>query len=136
MKVFEENGIVPVLVLLGALAGGLGVAAGAYASHRLGDEHAVELFRLAGQYQLFHALALIGVALLAERIPPGWPRLGLIIAGGAFALGIVLFCGALYAIALNGPGGFGAAAPFGGASLMFGWAALAAAALFWPGCRD
>ena len=75
------------------------------------------------QMQGWHALALLATGLLAER--GGGLVHG---AGVAFALGLAVFCGSVYASVFAGPG-FGRLAPFGGLSLMLGWALLLAAAL-------
>ncbi len=113
-----------------ALAGASAVALGAWASHGAADP-AKGWLVTASTYQMVHAAALLGAALLRERLlagsAAGWPRrlVGLALAG--FALGIVLFCGGLTALA------FGwrvpAAAPAGGLALMAAWLCLAAGAL-------
>lgn len=109
-----------------ALAGASAVALGAWASHGAADPAKGWLIT-ASTYQMVHAAALLGAALLRERFAAGWPRrlVGLALAG--FALGIVLFCGGLTALA------FGwrvpAAAPAGGLALMAAWLCLAAGAL-------
>jgi uncharacterized membrane protein YgdD (TMEM256/DUF423 family) len=116
---------------LAALNGGIAVATGAYASHGLSDPRMIELFRIAGQYQMWHALALAGVAALVRlEGNTGTPRL-LAFAGWAFLSGIVLFCGALYLLAIQGPSPLGAVAPVGGLSFMAGWAALVAVGARW-----
>ena len=116
---------------LAALNGGIAVATGAYASHGLSDPRMIELFRIAGQYQMWHALALAGVAALVRlEENTGTPRL-LAFAGWAFLSGIVLFCGALYLLAIQGPSPLGAVAPVGGLSFMAGWAALVAVGARW-----
>lgn len=118
-------------IVFSALNGAVAVGAGAYASHALaGDPRAQELFRLAGQYQMWHALALIGVVALAGRAV-GWSRLALRAAGWLFVGGILLFCGTLYALATTGPLPVAMTAPAGGWSFMLGWLALGAAALGW-----
>ena len=118
-------------LVLAALNGGIAVATGAYASHGLSDPRAVELFRIAGQYQMWHALALAGVAVLGRlEVVPSAPRL-LAIAGWTFLAGIVLFCGSLYLLAIQGPNPLGAVAPVGGISFMAGWVALAAVGVRW-----
>src|SRR3954447_14350541 len=98
-----SSGIAGLWLALAALNGGIAVATGAYASHGLSDPRAVELFRIAGQYQMWHALALAGVAALVrlDRNPVA-PRL-LAVAAWTFLAGIVLFCGALYLLAIQGP---------------------------------
>jgi uncharacterized membrane protein YgdD (TMEM256/DUF423 family) len=118
-------------LVLAALNGGIAVATGAYASHGLSDPRMIELFRIAGQYQMWHALALAGVAALVRlEGNAGTPRL-LVFAGWAFLTGIVLFCGALYLLAIRGPSPLGAVAPVGGLSFMAGWAALVAVGVRW-----
>jgi uncharacterized membrane protein YgdD (TMEM256/DUF423 family) len=81
------------------------------------------------QMQGWHALALVGVGLWAPR--GGWLA---DLAGAAFLLGVLLFCGAVYSTALTGgglPGGglLGHAAPVGGTLLMLGWLLLTVSAI-------
>mgnify|MGYP002039254530 FL=1 len=80
--------------------------------------------RTGTHYQLIHALALLGVAILA-LIAPG--RL-INLAGGFFAVGIVLFSGSLYALTLSGIAKLGIITPFGGLAFLAGWACLGVAA--------
>lgn len=112
----------------GALFGLLAVAAGAAGTHALRDAldaDALRVFETAARFQMYHALALLAVGLLAIRRR----SLALNVAGALFALGTPLFSGSLYALALSGVGVLGAVAPVGGVCLMAGWAALAIAAL-------
>lgn len=110
-------------LFLGAVNGLMAVVAGAYGWHRLaGDEGGRLVFAMADLYQMFHALALLAVAWLATRGRETAPSAHL--AGGAFTVGIVLFCGSLYAFALTGAMPVPYAAPVGGFCLMGGWAAL------------
>lgn len=123
------NGIERGWIVFAALNGAMAVGAGAYASHGLAaDPRAQELFRLAGQYQMWHALALIGVAVLTGQVA-GFARLALRLAGWLFVGGILLFSGTLYALAITGPLPVAMTAPLGGWSFMLGWVALGAAAL-------
>ena len=112
------------------------VGAGAYASHALaapGLEQAQDWVRTAGQFQLWHALALIAALLLAARAE-GAARLALRGAGWLFLAGMVLFCGTLYALAFQVPLPVRNTAPFGGTAFMAGWGLLALAAVL-PGWR-
>ena len=112
----------------GALFGLLAVVAGAAGTHMLRDAldaDALRVFETAARFQMYHALALLAVGLLAMRRR----SLDLNVAGALFALGTLLFSGSLYALALSGVGVLGAVAPIGGVCLMAGWAALAIAAL-------
>lgn len=111
---------------LAALNGFVAVAFGAAGSHILSgqlDAADLERVRLAADYQLFHAIALLGVAAMAERRG----KLRLFMAGLCFALGIAGFSGGLYARALGGVG-LGPIVPIGGTLLLLGWVWLFAAA--------
>ena len=116
-----------VFLLLAALAGFTGVALGAFAAHGLKGQLSAEylaVFHTGVHYQLVHALALFGVALLAERLPG---RL-LTAAGSLFAVGILLFSGSLYALTLSGLGKLGMITPLGGLCFLIGWLCLGLAA--------
>jgi len=110
-------------LLLSAFAGFTGVALGAFAAHglknRLSSEY-LTVFQTGTHYQLIHALALFGVALLTLHAPG---RL-LQAAGGFFALGILLFSGSLYLLSLTGISKLGIITPFGGLAFLAGWACL------------
>lgn len=108
---------------LASLAGLLAVAVAAVAAHALPDEAARLVAASAVQMQGWHALALFGVGLWAPR--GGWPAH---LAGVAFALGTLAFCGALYALAFAGRH-TGPLAPTGGVLLMVGWALLGLSAI-------
>jgi uncharacterized membrane protein YgdD (TMEM256/DUF423 family) len=112
---------------LGALVGGLAVAAGAFGAHALRDHLAPERlvqYELAVRYQLYHALALLAVGWAAYR----WPGATVHAAGWLFIVGIVIFCGTVYALAFGSPRLFGGMTPIGGLSLIIAWALLAWAA--------
>ncbi len=114
----------------GAILGGLSVAAGAFASHALRgqlSDRALEIFDTGARYQMYHALALLAVALLIART--GLPSTTLLIAGYAFIAGTLIFSGSLYALSLSGIKILGAVAPIGGAALIIGWVCLAIVAV-------
>ncbi len=114
-------------LMLAAFFGFTGVALGAFAAHglkgRLSPEY-LAIFHTGVLYQLVHALALLGVAVLAAQIP------GRLVtwAGFSFAIGIVLFSGSLYALTLSGIGKLGIVTPFGGLAFLLGWLTLGVAA--------
>ncbi|VXA92078.1 conserved membrane hypothetical protein [Pseudomonas sp. 8AS] len=116
-----------VFLLLAAFAGFTGVALGAFAAHglkaRLSAEY-LAVFQTGVHYQLIHALALFGVALLLQRLPSGLLQA----AGSMFALGIVLFSGSLYLLTLSGIGKLGMITPLGGLAFLAGWLCLGLAA--------
>ncbi len=113
---------------LGAMLGGLAVAAGAFGAHGLKDRmdaRALEVFETAAKYQMYHALALLAVGLLALM---GRTGASLSFAGWSFLIGTLIFSGTLYALALTGIRWLGAITPIGGVFLILGWLALAVAA--------
>lgn len=118
------------MLVAGALLALLAVAAGAFAAHGLRntlDAYLLGIFETAARYQMYHALAIFGVGILAsqERLPPRW----LILAAVAFCTGILLFSGSLYALAIGAPRWLGAITPVGGMLFMLGWLAIVVAAL-------
>jgi uncharacterized membrane protein YgdD (TMEM256/DUF423 family) len=108
---------------LAGLLGLTGVIMAALAAHALPTRitpTALGLVHTAIEMQMWHALALLACGILA-RAGAGPRRVT--IAGSAFALGTVLFCGAVYSLALAGlelPAG----APTGGLLVMAGWISL------------
>lgn len=113
----------------GAILGALAVAAGAFGAHALRDRLSapmLAIFETAARYQVYHALALVAVGLLAAG--KGSSRGVTDIAGGCFLAGTLVFAGTLYGLALGGPRWLGAITPIGGTALIVGWIALAVAA--------
>ena len=112
-------------LLIGSLAGFLGVAAGAFGAHGLRSRLSPDMlavFETAVRYQMYHVFALLITAVVLGRV--GDARL-LVIAGWSFVTGMVLFSGSLYALALTGISGLGAITPLGGLAFLVGWACLA-----------
>ena len=115
-------------LILGALAGFLGVALGAFGAHGLRARLSPEMlavFETGVRYQMYHACAILIVALAAARLD-GWLIRA---AGWLFTSGIVVFSGSLYVLAITGTTAFGAITPFGGVALLAGWACLILAAV-------
>ena len=115
-----------VFILAGALAGFLGVGAGAFGAHALRsrlEPRAFEVYEVAVRYQLIHALALLAAAWVLSRSPGLWARSS----GGLFLLGIVLFSGSLYVVSLAGIKAAGVLTPLGGAAFLAGWLCLGVA---------
>jgi uncharacterized membrane protein YgdD (TMEM256/DUF423 family) len=112
--------------IAGCLFAALGVGAGAFGAHALRARLSPELLAVwetAARYQMYHALALIAVALAAAHWPAGSWRLPALLLGA----GIVLFSGILYALELSGVGELGAITPRGGLCWLFAWVLLAVA---------
>jgi uncharacterized membrane protein YgdD (TMEM256/DUF423 family) len=106
------------LASVAALMGAAGVGLAAVAAHTGGGEFA----RLASEFLMIHAAALVGVSAHAPRAPRA-----LLIAGYALAAGVLLFCGDLTSLAFSGARLFPFAAPLGGSLTILSWAALAIA---------
>jgi uncharacterized membrane protein YgdD (TMEM256/DUF423 family) len=116
-------------VSVAAIFGGISVAAGAFGAHALREkisERSLEIFDTGARYQMYHALALLLVAILMSRTAS--PPITLLVSGWLFIIGVAIFSGSLYAISLTGIKSLGAIAPLGGISLMIGWLALALSA--------
>lgn len=116
-------------LIAGAILAGISVAGGAFATHALRgklDDRALEIFETGARYQMYHAIALILVALFIRQTEFSDPLLTA--SGISFITGIVLFSGSLYALSLSGVKILGAVAPLGGAAFMAGWLCLAIAA--------
>lgn len=116
-------------LVLAALNGFLAVAAGAYGHHALGgsDPAFRDAFVTGVTYQMWHALALLGVAWLADR--GGAAGRTAAAAGVFFVAGIVAFSGSLYYLGFMGELLIANAAPMGGIFFLLGWVMLAWAAL-------
>lgn len=112
-------------MLIGAVAGFLGIAAGAFGAHGLRSRLSpdmLQVFETAVRYQMYHVVALLLTATVIGRL--GGARL-LSLAGWSFVAGILLFSGSLYALALTGVSALGAITPLGGVAFLVGWACLA-----------
>jgi uncharacterized membrane protein YgdD (TMEM256/DUF423 family) len=114
-------------IALGAVAGLTAVGLAAWAAHgapaRL-DPARLGMLANGIQMQGWHALALLATGLWAERHGGVLVQL----AGAGFALGLILFCGGVYAVAIGGVS-LGSVAPAGGLTLMAAWALLGLSAL-------
>ncbi len=115
--------MVKIWFLLAALFGFLSVALGAFGAHSLKnilDEYGKFVYEKAVIYQMFHSMALFAVGVL-QHLFNGIPFSP---AGFGFLVGILLFSGSLYVMAISGVKWLGAITPIGGISFLFGWAWL------------
>jgi uncharacterized membrane protein YgdD (TMEM256/DUF423 family) len=115
-------------LLLGSINGLVAVALGAFGAHVLKARLSTDMlsvFQTGVQYQMYHALALILVAILSNQFSNSgavhW-------SGWLFFVGILLFSGSLYALSLSGVKVLGAITPLGGVAFLAGWIMLALAA--------
>ncbi|NVI98107.1 DUF423 domain-containing protein [Myxococcus sp. AM009] len=114
-------------LVLGAVNAFLSVSAGAFGAHALRSRLPQDLqviFETGARYHMYHALGLVAVGLLGHLRPSSL----LNGAGWAMLVGIVLFSGSLYALALSGVRVLGAITPIGGLGFLAGWLLFAVAA--------
>ncbi|MGK5089393.1 DUF423 domain-containing protein [Bdellovibrionota bacterium FG-2] len=111
-------------VFTGALCAFFAVALGAFGAHALApvlSERSLAIWQTGVHYQMFHALALLFLAWYSAHRGAPSDKL-LTWAGRAFFIGIILFSGSLYALALSEVKILGIITPFGGMSFLAGWA--------------
>ncbi|MDD5323046.1 MAG: DUF423 domain-containing protein [Methylococcales bacterium] len=112
-------------LFLGAISALTGVAMGAFGAHGLKATLSPEMltvYQTGVIYQMWHALGLIGIALMRLQVPDS--RL-LNWAGCLMFAGIVLFSGSLYLLALLNLTGLGMITPIGGVSFLTAWLLIA-----------
>jgi len=118
-----------IFLIIGTVLAGLAVALGAFGAHGLKkvvSPENVAVYQTGVQYQMYHALALVLVGILSERILSDF----LSYAGVLFVAGIILFSGSLYLIvslyAMNKsvPTAVGILTPIGGLFFILGWICL------------
>jgi uncharacterized membrane protein YgdD (TMEM256/DUF423 family) len=114
------------ILATGALLGFLGVAAGAFGAHalraHLTPEH-LAIYQTGVQYQMYHALAIVAVG--------AQTRYDLAKVAWLFSVGILIFSGSLYLLAITGITWLGAITPVGGLAFLGGWTLLA-----WKALKD
>jgi uncharacterized membrane protein YgdD (TMEM256/DUF423 family) len=109
-------------IVFAGIGGAVMVGTGAYASHAAVGEIARAWLQTGAQFGLWHSLALLGVGALGARRPPSrWLTFSAI----AFAAGIILFSGTLFARALTDLHWVSKATPLGGLCFIAGWLLLA-----------
>ena len=109
---------------MGCVSAAVAVVLGAFGAHGLRARLVPDMlstFEIGVRYQMYHALALLGVGILLPRAAS--PTLTL--AGWLFVAGTVVFSGSLYALAVTGQRWLGAVTPLGGAAFIAGWLVLA-----------
>ncbi len=108
-------------LLSAAFFGFLSVALGAFGAHSLKnllDEYGKSVYEKAVLYQMFHSTALLAVGVLQHL----FKGISFAPAGFGFLIGILLFSGSLYLLAITGLKWLGAITPIGGLAFLFGWA--------------
>ena len=134
MKILKgfSGGIAANYIQAGGVVLALAVMAGAFGAHALQpllDEKYIKTYHTAVDYHFYHGFALVICGLMSTVANPA----GLKWAARFFMIGLLLFCGSLYALTLAMAAGnpslrwLGAITPFGGMSFIIGWILLARA---------
>jgi uncharacterized membrane protein YgdD (TMEM256/DUF423 family) len=107
-----------------AISGALSVTFGAFGAHGLEDRLSasyLDTFNTAVRYQILHSLALLGIICLPDHLVKlrtlHWVAI-------SFTVGVLLFSGSLYLLAIFDIPSLGMITPIGGASLILGWVLL------------
>lgn len=116
----KNNGLLQIAAVSGCLA----VVFGAFGAHGLKphlDTQMMQAYQTGVQYHFYHTLALLANALALKLYSDSK-----MLKKSAFfyALGIVLFSGSLYLMALTGIRWLGVITPIGGLSFIIGWLCL------------
>lgn len=115
------------LVAAAAVAMAAGVGLGAFGAHGLRDRLAPDMlaiYQTGVLYHLVHGLAALLASLLAATLNGRRARA----AGWLFVVGIALFSGSLYLLAVTGTRWLGAVTPLGGVVWIVAWLMLATSA--------
>ena len=103
----------------------LGVALGAFGAHALKnrlDAYSISVYEKAVFYHFIHALGILLIALLARTSAISVAAQARV--GWLLLIGIILFSGSLYALAISGIRILGAITPIGGVAFIVGWLVL------------
>lgn len=102
----------------------LAVMLGAFGAHGLkhmASAQQLEWWHTATQYFFWHALGLLVLGVLAKAVPAFTVKMPF----SLLQLGLIIFCGSLYLMALGLPRWLGAITPVGGVLMITGWLTLA-----------
>ncbi len=111
---------------IGAFLMALAVALGAFGAHGLRnrlDAYSLSVYEKAVFYHFVHALGILIVAVLART--GTFPIASESRVAWFLFIGIIVFSGSLYALAISGVRILGAITPLGGLSFIIGWLLLA-----------
>ena len=114
------------ILISGAIFMALSGLLGAFGAHALKTRltpEMMQVYQIGVQYQFYHSLGLLFAGIIGFQIESKWVGRSAMF----LALGIILFSGSLYLIALSGIKAIGAITPIGGLSFVAGWISLAIA---------
>ena len=115
-------------LLWGSISGCLVVLIGAFGAHGLKDildDYSKSIYDKAVLYQMFHTLIILILG-IANKINP---EIQFHLSAWAFLIGIIIFSGSLYILAISGFKTLGMITPIGGLFFIIGWVLLIIKAL-------
>jgi len=115
----SQTGMSPDFVVWAGIVGALGVAFGAFGAHGLRQvlsQESLAIWHTGVEYQLWHAAALLALGLYGRATARS-----VTVAASLMLIGIALFSGSLYALAITGFRRLGFVTPFGGLCLLGSW---------------
>ena len=119
-------------MLAAGISGLIGVGVGAMGAHALKavliERGMFQAWETGSRYHLLHAVALLGIAAWLRNSTNDAGNRLLTWTTALWCLGMLLFSGSLYWLALGGPRWLGPITPLGGVALMSGWLLIALAA--------
>ena len=107
-------------ISIGAILGVFVVILGAFGAHGLKDlldDYGQSIYDKAVLYHMFHSIAILIVGIIQKSVPD----LELQLSGLFFLLGIIIFSGSLYVLAISGIKWLGIITPVGGLLFIMGW---------------
>lgn len=116
----RQRKMVKFWLISASISGFLSVTLGAIGAHALKnvlDQYGKSIYEKAVLYQVFHTLALLAVGILQHLSK----NASFSVAGWGFWVGILLFSGSLYLLAITGLKWLGVITPIGGLAFLFGW---------------
>jgi uncharacterized membrane protein YgdD (TMEM256/DUF423 family) len=111
------------ILISGAIFMALSVLLGAFGTHALKTRltpEMMQIYQIGVEYQFYHALGLLFAGTIGFQVNSKWVNRSAMFLG----IGILLFSGSLYLIALSGIKAIGAITPIGGLSFVAGWISL------------
>jgi uncharacterized membrane protein YgdD (TMEM256/DUF423 family) len=120
---FKHSQMGKTIIMVAAALLAVAVAVGAFGAHGLKPrltQEMMQIYKTGVEYHFYHAIGLLLIGLLSMQSPSGllnWSAFFL-------AVGILLFSGSLYLMAISGIKWLGAITPIGGLSFIAGWILL------------
>ena len=113
------------IIIIGSCAALFAVLIGAFGAHTLNDLIAsndrLDAFSTASKYHFYHSFALLFLGLIAIHVEKNY----LLLAKWGFTIGIIIFSGSLYILAITNISWLGAITPIGGVCFIFAWVGVA-----------